>query len=249
MAKLTGAKKKAFLERMAKGRRQAKRANPKNAAKAKRAAPKKKAAKKRTNPRPLRGKAKAEFLARMARGRKKSASKGNPKKKAGRKGRRNSEEMDAAVTKFREFHGKEPGKIVEYSQQHEYPATFAEMGKLKELRIDLDMSNRDFPLEKFGDCQAVCTPDGRNIYFIGGDQSIDFDALDMASDKDFAELGPCTYIVYDTIKGFHDFVRTNYWHRFGEENGVYPTLVYDRLNQTLFLIGGDYQVRPEGIVN
>ena len=277
----------------------------------------------------LRGAAKAEFLARMARGRRKAA-RGNPKKKRGvqpsykskqsyiygglltysedrgwffdghelgmrltaaqakkkakaianrqnpkdksrnagpgsvrkskkamkkflpgfkRKKQNQEDSIEHAAEKFAEFHGKQPGRIIEYEQAIRYPENFAELGKLKELRFDLDSLNRDFPLSNFKDCQAVSTPDGSNIYFIGGDQRIDFEALNIATDKDFVELGPCTYISYHTVKGFHDFDPTDYWHRFGEENQIYPVLAYDRLNHTLFLIGGDYRVRPEGIVN
>ena len=126
-----------------------------------------------------------------------------------------------------------------------------------ELRFWLDDTNRDFPLTRFTDnskdetehCLVVSTPDGSNIYFIGGDQSIDLESLGIASDKDFIELGPCTYICYHTVKGFHDFAPTNYWHRWGEEDKILPSLVYDRLNKTLFLTSGNYRVRPEGIVN
>ena len=123
------------------------------------------------------------------------------------------------------------------------------MGRLIELRFWLDAANPDFPLTRFGDCQAVCTPDGDNIYFIGGDQSVNFEALDIASGKDFVELGPCTYICYFTVKGFHDFEPTKYWHRFGEEDKILPTLVYDRLNKSLFLTSGNYRVERAGIVN
>jgi len=254
VAKLTGKKKAAFLERMAKGRKKAARGNPKKKArkaakgtKSKRA-PKKKAAKNSK----LTGAKKAAFLARMAKCRKKAA-RGNPKKKAKRNTRRehrNSDGgMEAAERKFEEFHGKPPSSTIEYERFMHYRENFAEMGKLKELRVYLDDLNPDFPLTRFGATQAVCTPDGRNIYFTGGDQSIDYEALDIASDKDMIELGPCTRIVYHTVKGFHDFEPTNYWHDFGEEDGIMPVLAYDRLNKQLFLLGGNYTVRPEGIVN
>lgn len=215
----------------------------------------------------LKGAAKQKFLERMAKGRRKAAQ-GKPKKKATRKPgkplkrampkrapkktrRRNQEgdSMEAARERFRQFHGKEPGRILEYDQSFNYPANFAELGRLKELRFDLDPRNKDFPLTNFGHCQTVCTGDGSNIYFIGGDQRIDFEALDIASDKDMVELGPCRYIMYHTVKGFHDFEPTDYWHRFGEEDGIFPILTYDRLNHTLFLVSGNYRVRPEGIVN
>ena len=72
---------------------------------------------------------------------------------------------------------------------------------------------------------------------------------DIASDKDMIELGPCMYIEYYTVKGFHDFEPTNYWHLFGEEDEIRPILCYDRLNKQLFLMGGNYTVKYEGIVN
>ena len=130
-----------------------------------------------------------------------------------------------------------------------YPENFAELGKLKELRVYLDKANPKFSISGFGDCQVVATPDGNNIYFVGGDQAIDLAALDIGSDKDDVDLGPCVYICYHTKKGFHDFAPIDYYHEFGEENGVFPRLCYNRLNKRLYLVSGDYRVKAEGIVN
>jgi hypothetical protein len=254
MAKLTGKAKAEFLKRMEKGRRKATRNGSKkparSAKKSRRPSPKPKraaVARKKKNTQ-LAGRAKAEFLKRMAKGRKAAARAISPKKKKAR--RRNSEGgIDAAVRKFEEFHGKPPGKIIDYDEQTRYRANFAQMGKLKELRFDLDALNRDFPLKDFAGAQAVCTPDGSNIYFIAGNQRIDLGRLNISSDKDTVELGSCTYIKYHTVKGFHDFEPTDYWHRFGEVDGIKPVLVYDQLNKSLCLLGGNYRVRPEGIVN
>jgi hypothetical protein len=273
MAKLTGKKKAEFLARMERGRKKAARSNPKRKAAKKKAPAKKKAAKKANGK--LTGAKKAAFLKRMAAGRKKAA-RGNPnvrkqkklfnktfgkqvtrehlsgKKKAAKArkhGRRNSDGLDSAEAMFETFHQKRPGQVIEYDQLYRYPENYAELGKLIELRFYLDEANPDFPLTRFGDCQAVCTPDGNNIYFIGGDQTVNFEALDIASEKDFVELGPCTYICYFTVKGFHDFEPTKYWHRFGEEDRILPTLVYDRLNKSLFLTSGNYRVERAGIVN
>jgi hypothetical protein len=279
MPKLTGAKKAAFLARMEKGRRKAKRAAP--AAK-RPAAPRKKpvvtrkktrpASKKRANPalrskivdskkigkkghvyKTLATRKDALALARRLNefeGYKRYNVRDAQKKKSPRRRNGSDDEMDAAARQFEAFHGKPPERIIEIEQAYRYPATFAELGHLKELRFDLNSRNRDFPLTGFGKaCQVVCTPDGSNIYFLGGDQSIDFEALDISSDKDFVDLGPCTYIAYHTVKGFHDFAPTTYWHRFGEEDKIMPSLTYDRLNKTLFLVSGNYRVKPEGIVN
>lgn len=254
MAKLRGKAKEEFLKRMAKGRKKATAKNPKKrkpakrkkpAAKKKPAAPRKKKAAVKTNPRPA---TKTTRAAKKAGNGKRPAT----RKKAGngkRTRRRNPEGMSGAESMFQEFHGKAPGRILEYDQQFRYPDKFAEMGWLLKLKFDLDTQNPNFPLTEFGKCQAVCTPDGSNIYFIGGDQSLRLDDLNIATDKDVVELGPCTFIEYHTVKGFHDFEPIDYRHRFGEEDGCVPTLAYDRLNRTLFLLGGNYRVRPEGIVN
>lgn len=262
MAKLTGAKKREFLARMAKGRKKASRKNgtgrPRKKARAKaKANPKRKNKKSK-----LTGKKKAEFLRRMARGRRKAAGK-NPRRKAARKNsrarsrapkrntrrRRNQETMEDAEHMFETFHGKHRGQIVEYEELVKYPDRFAELGELRELRFHLDSANPDFPLTRFGESRVVCTPDGENIYFVGGDQSVDLGALNITSSKDTIDLGACTYIAYKTVKDFHDFAPTIYWHRFGEEDGILPTLAYDTLNKRLLLLSGNYRVKREGIVN
>jgi hypothetical protein len=243
---MTKAEKEAFKKRMAAGRRKAAKArgekNPKRKAKKKTAAKRKPAAKKKpagSKRRPTKNAIrKAQRNAQHKRGKK------NPK------GRRRNQEgsIEEAERQFESFHGKPPGRIREYTEQYRYPEHFAELGKLIELRFMLD-DGSEGQLRGFGSTQVVSTPDGSNIYFIGGDQSIDIGAFDLSSDKDFVELGPCTYISYHTIKGFHDFEPTTYWHQFGEEDDIYPGLVYDRLNKRLFLTSGNYRIRPEGIVN
>lgn len=259
---MTAREKAEFLKRMAAGRRKAakgrgeKPAKPRKPAKTgKRNPPKKKNAKKaKRNPltgipskdiprlkREGKSQKQAEAIALSVQRRKR----GNPKR------RRNQEpgSLEAAAQQFERFHGKAPGRVLEYTEQLRYPEHFAELGRLVELRISLDDLNPEVSFTGFGNAQVVSTPDGSNIYFIGGDQSIDLAALNIGSDKDFVALGPCTYISYHTIKGFHDFEPTTYWHQFGEEDGIFPDLVYDRLNKRLFLTSGNYRVRPEGIVN
>jgi hypothetical protein len=169
--------------------------------------------------------------------------------KNSRRRRNEGDSIEGASALYQKFHQKPPSSISEFEYETKYRAHFAELGKLIELRIFLDPANPNFAFTGFGSCKVVSTADGENIYFIGGDQSIDLAALNISSTKDYVELGACHYISYFTKKGFHDFEPTTYWHEFGEEDGIFPGLVYDRLNQRLFLTSGNYRVRPEGIVN
>lgn len=267
MAKLTGAKKAAFLKRMAAGRRKAARGNPRK--KATRKAPRKKATAKRPAPRKKKAKAKRStrnsslrkskkvigkgfsrpVAAQWAKEKRAAKKKRAPKKRNGSRRRKNSDDLSSAERMYEAFHGKAPGHVEEYELPYLYPQNFAELGELKELRVRLDAANPRFPLTRFGDCLVVCTGDGNNIYFVGGDQAIDLAALDITSDKDDVDLGPCVYICYHTRKGFHDFAPINYFHEFGEEDGICPRLTYNRLNKRLYLVSGNYRVKPEGIVN
>lgn len=252
MAKLRGKAKEEFLKRMARGRSKAKKQNPK-----------KRAAKKNPNARKtkktigkgfgkqlaaehIRAKKKAAKARKATRKATRAPKKKNPKRVTRR---RNPDDIAAAERMYEQFHQTPANRIIEYEQVINMPENFAECGDLHELRFDLDDDNYDFPIKKFDGAKVICTTDGANIYFVGGDQALDFETLGIASDKDQVELGSCTYICYDTIKGFHDFKETHYWHRFGEENDIRPKLCYDRLSRRLYLMGGDYRVTREGIVN
>lgn len=246
---MTRAEKEAFLKRMAAGRRKAAKKNGAGARKKKnkaaKAKPAKKAAKKKNKSRAKR----PNVTKPKTRAYNPPSKKRNPKKKKNRRRNQEGGSIEEAARQFESFHGKAPGKVREYDLSMRYPEHFAELGELKELRIYLDEMNPEFVIKGFGGTQLVSTPDGSNLYLIGGDQSIDMAAMGIASDKDLVELGPCVYISYFTVKGFHDFEPTTYWHEFGEEDDIYPVLAYDRLNKNLFLLGGNYRVRPEGITN
>jgi hypothetical protein len=160
---------------------------------------------------------------------------------------RNPEDMEAASAMYEQFHGRASERIIDHSETLDYRSELAQLGKLIELRIAINGDRAT--LDGFGNCHVACDPQGKNIAFLGGSQGIDLAALEIDSEKDLIELGECTYIKYFSRKGFHDFAPIDYFHSFGEENGIRPVLGYDTFNKKLFLIGGDYTVKPEGIVN
>jgi hypothetical protein len=166
---------------------------------------------------------------------------GNPRKKR-------NPDMEEAIRLYEQFHGRPPNNINEYELTEEYRSELAELGQLIELRFTLAGDDKAIPLTRFGKCQVACTEDGRNLYFVGGNTTVDVAALGIEP-RDYVELGVCSYISYHTVKGFHDFEPMIYFHHFGEDTGRQPMLLYDGLNECLFIAGGDYTVQPAGIVN
>jgi hypothetical protein len=90
--------------------------------------------------------------------------------------------------------------------------------------------------------------DGSQLYFVGGDQSLDLDALKLSEHEQSKELiviGDCFFVSYMTEKEFDGFEQIVYEHDLGEETGVVPTLLYDRVNKRLKLASGEYHIeRP-----
>ena len=91
-------------------------------------------------------------------------------------------------------------------------------------------------------------PAGRQIAFVGGDQTL---PVDKDGNKFLTDVGEVYSITYFTHKhhlsdgkGFSSYI-----HKFGEEGGVRPLLAYDTLNKKMLLLGGSYTVEPEGIKN
>ncbi len=60
------------------------------------------------------------------------------------------------------------------------------------------------------------------------------------------KIGKLRSVTYETVKnGEH----AAWEHEFGEEGGVPPDLAVDPETKALHIVGGSYDVRPEGIVD
>lgn len=187
---------------------------------------------------------------------------------------------------FKKFHGYGANKdtIVELQEgalQADYNShpDLAKLGDGIELHVgeniglkgkDLD---RPYALEH-GDEYAWCVkislsqqrivdvagePNGKQIYFVKGDQDISLQLSEIPivdPTKELITLGPCVRIAYLTTKDFDHRQPTIYFHAFGEEsggfagdNGFTPTLLFNRIRRRLYLVGGVYHVEPDGIVD
>ncbi|MGH9501664.1 MAG: hypothetical protein ACRD20_02305 [Terriglobales bacterium] len=184
---------------------------------------------------------------------------GNPKK-----GRKNP----GAEELYRKFHGRGPDKsydvMVPVTDPYNAHPEIAQLGKLLSLTVgeDIELVGAAGTLPKgegwarqihFDSKQpdVAAEPGGTQIYFAGGDQNLDAMLADLGADprKEILDLGFCYRIEYTTQKKFDQFRPTDYWHLFGEETGVQPRLLYDRVHKLITLAGGEYVIKPEGIVN
>jgi hypothetical protein len=163
---------------------------------------------------------------------------------------------DSAVELYEDFHGRPPDKIEEHVEQIEVQRDLAQLGTLTELKVatisGLDATIAFDPDDPQKRVQLASSPDGKQLFFVGGDQSVDLEAVGMSGAKwvrDSMVLGVLYELTYRTEKGFDSFRLTDYYHELGEETGVQPLLIYDPLNERLSVSGGQYQIRREGIVN
>lgn len=179
-----------------------------------------------------------EFMEGWAAGKRIEAREGNP--------------ASGAAAKYEEFHGVPSEEEVVVTEEVRYHGNLAGLGDLVEIVVKTPSGYKavlDF--DKSGTI-LCCSEDGKQLYLRGGDQAIDLAAIKMNGDewiRDSMVLGKVLKMTYRTAKKFDDLQVLDYEHKLGEESGVRPELIYDVLNNQLSVAGGQYDVRPEGVVN
>lgn len=169
----------------------------------------------------------------------------------GATGRQNPE--GPASELYEKFHGKPSERIDIVEESVHYHEHLTALGDLVELKIKTPTKIRAtlrFPDE--GAPTLASSEDGRQLFVVGGDQKVNLRDIEMDSAqwrRDMMDLGELLEVTYHTVKGFHKFEPTNYFHKLGEETGVKPRILYDTRNERLLVAGGQYAVKPEGIVN
>jgi hypothetical protein len=166
---------------------------------------------------------------------------------------RNPSETTQAVRLFQKFHGKDPKGIAEAQRSAVIREDYTAVGKLVALCMD-DYGWPDrkitnewdklpaITFEKDG-VTLASSPNGRQLYFIGGRQNLDacledFEGVDPS--KDFIDLGEVFVIVYEARKSHNNFEPTDWVHQLGGKNQERPRLMYDKLKKEMFLAGGEY---------
>lgn len=170
------------------------------------------------------------------------------------------------------FHGREVETITDYEELDNYESELADLGELRELEIVAKGRKSVIALTFDKDCPRLATrADGKQLYFVGGDQELSEDVLEdlrrkgadelsvhggtlEKGDKRILPIGTVHTIAYFADKHHLEGTKkqrkgVEYEHTFGEENGIKPVLAYDVMNMGMILLGGDYRVEDVGIVN
>lgn len=171
---------------------------------------------------------------------------------------------DTATQLTEGFHGRKAQYVEDVIEIEKYRTNLAHLGDLVELEIMAESGRAVIPIEfeehdTEGHVSVGGTTDRAQILFSGGDQCLDLDSFQDITEeekrKDYVCIGKVYSISYYTDKHHltgpkYQKDGTEYIHVFGEEKGgKLPTLMYDRLNERMMLVGGSYEIRDEGIYN
>lgn len=157
-----------------------------------------------------------------------------------RKRARNQDQTRAAVRLFEKFHGRDPKDITEKHVSAAMRKDYTALGDLEHLKVITPLGQTvQFNFEGDG-VKLASSPDGKQLYCIGGNQNLS-SCLDHASlEKDFIDLGECVQVQYLARKVHANFEPVSYYHKFGEKTGERPQLAYNKLQRQIFFVGGNY---------
>lgn len=175
--------------------------------------------------------------------------------------RRNPETVEQAREIREGFTHSTSNRYTVMDEPHIPAGDYAELGRLVSLNVKPTSSGstsqvQELTFERQG-VVAISDVSRRQIYFAGGDQHLEPEevALFTSEKHGLLELGACREIVYLATK-YHPEVgnsaagkKVEWVHRFGEESGLEPKVLYNSSLERLLLRGGNYRVEDAGIVN
>jgi hypothetical protein len=162
------------------------------------------------------------------------------KKRAG-----NPDETKQAVKLFQSFHGRDPKDIAEKHVSAEMRKDYAAVGALEYLKVMTPLGQTaQFNFDGDG-VTLASSPDGKQLYCIGGNQNLSQCLTADSLAKDFIDLGECIEVQYLARKIHGNFEPVSYFHKFGEKTGERPQLAYDKLKKQIFFVGGAYFINAK----
>jgi hypothetical protein len=168
------------------------------------------------------------------------------------RGRRNPDELAEGAELYAEFHGKSPRELLEIEESAVSRQEFVSLGDLVELRMELpDRGILKFTFAESDGVKLASSPNGKQLYFIGGDQNIlpGLEEHGIDTSKDLLDLGDAVFVSYDAQKWQTNFDDTIWEHHLGEESGQFPRAFFDKFKCRIFLAGGNYRIEKPGIID
>lgn len=167
-----------------------------------------------------------------------------------------SEEYSQAKQIAELFHGrpvKEEITLTEQIREHDWLWRIGPLVKLKIRTLTKRSATLPFHQTEEGMVHLFCSPDGKQLYLRGGDQELDLKALDMGEGtewyRDHMLIGEAKEITYRDKKKFHKFKLVDYFHKLGEVTKKKPMLAYNALAKRLEILGGQYKVETDELVD
>ena len=165
--------------------------------------------------------------------------------------RRNQSDTTEAIRLFQSFHGRDPKEIAEKQESAAMRLEYTALGDLEYLIVKPEGGGA-VQINFEGDgVKLASSPNGKQLYLIGGTQNLS-SMLDKFTDdpeKDFIDLGEGREVQYLARKIHGDFQPVSWYHKFGEENGALPRLMYDKLKRRIFFVGGEYYIDTSNAVS
>jgi hypothetical protein len=158
--------------------------------------------------------------------------------------KKNPSETEQAVRLFETFHGKDASSIVEKHVSAALRKDYTALGNLIYVKVRTPIG-QVIKLEFEDDgVRLASSPDGKQLYCIGGRQNL-LPLLDEDSkQKDFLNIGECQEVAYLARKIHSDYEPVEWFHKFGEERdgSTKPQLMFDKLKKQIFFVGGEYSI-------
>ncbi len=171
--------------------------------------------------------------------------------------RRNPE--DTAQDRYHYFHGRKAETDTDFKETVHYHEVLSGIGKLVEIEILAVNGNRKVLVNSFKGALLAQDEKGKQLYIVGGDQSVNLKDFGIKQAHELEILGALTAVVYFTTKDHlmpEDGGTANYKHkfgngartyRFGKKGTRFPLVGYDVRNKLLSIQGGGYELPAEGI--
>ena len=166
--------------------------------------------------------------------------------------KRNPSEYAAAVKASESFHGTPVSEIIEVKSEVFEHDHLADLGELISMEIAA-CNGGTVKLHGFDGARLAQAPKGYpfQLFVEGGDQAVDLAEFGIDNPHELEVLGKLKRIRYYTVKHHlgRDGGEANYVHKLGEVSGKLPHVIYDVMNESLSIAGGEYTILPEGIDN